>query len=53
MLDQIPGKDLIVVQNYPRPVVRPPQKPAPPWTTTPHDFHGRAHRMAPVSRAAA
>jgi hypothetical protein len=53
VLDQIRAKDLIVLQNYPQPVVHPPQKPAPPWTTTPHAPHGRAHRLAPVSSAAA
>lgn len=53
VLDQIRAKDLIVLQNYPQPVVHPPQKPAPPWTTTPHAPHGHAHRLAPVSSAAA
>ena len=53
VLDQIRAKDLIVLQNYPQPVVHPPQKPAPPWTTTPHAPHGRTHRLAPVNLAAA
>ncbi len=47
-LDQVEGKDLLVIQNYPVPVITPPRRPAPPWSAVPFAAHGRVPRSAPV-----
>ncbi len=47
-LKQVKAEDLVLLQNYPLPVVAPPGKPAPPWAAVPYAPHCRGPRSAPV-----